>query len=112
MKMKNLKKSVRALTIALAVAVGTVTAQATGGLGSSTVVTGTRNLINDATTILAGMSIAIGGGFMTYFLIRRGMADETDGKMWQKRAITAAVCGIGGVLASGIIAVIAGYYGA
>ena len=111
MKLKNLKKSVRALTIALAVAAGTVTAQATGGLSGSTVVTGTRSLISDLTAVLTAMSITIAIAVVIYCLIRKSMADETDGKMWQKRAITAAVCGIAGALASGIIAVIAGYYG-
>ncbi len=83
-----------------------------GDLSSSTVVSGTTALVGDVTTVLAGMSIAIGGGAATYFLIRKSMSDEADGKVWQKRIITAIVCGIGGVLASGIVSLIASYYGA
>ena len=40
------------------------------------------------------------------------MADEQDGRTWQKRMVTALICGIGGAIASSIVALIAGYYGA
>ncbi len=83
-----------------------------GDLGSSTVVTGTKQLISDITTVLAGISLSVGGGAFTYFLIRKSMADEQDGRTWQKRMVTALICGIGGAIASSIVALIAGYYGA
>ncbi len=110
---KTICKMLRFLPITAAAVLLFMTAAfaSDGGLGSSTVVTGTRNLIGDITKVLTGLSLSIGGGLMAYCLIRKGMADETDGKMWQKRAITAAICGILGALATSIIAVFAGYYG-
>lgn len=110
--MKKLRNGIRVLSVAITMAAATVSASAAGNLEGSTLVTGTTALINDITKVLAGMSIAIGGGAMTYFLIRKAMADETDGKMYQKRAITALICGILGVLAAGIVSLIAAYYGA
>lgn len=112
--MKRKTQGKRTLGGLLALAVSAMdfmlTARA-GDIGSSTVVTGTKKLVSDVTTVLAVLSLSVGGAAMAYFLIRKAMADETDGKMWQKRAVTALICGIGGALASGIVSMIAAYYG-
>ena len=45
-----------------------------------------------------------------YFAIRKGMADEQDGKMWQRRITNAIIWGVGGGLIAGIIALVSSYY--
>lgn len=101
----------RLVVVAALAAVMLIPAHA-GDLNSSTVVTGTKNFINDITLALTALSLGVGGAAFTYFTIRKGMADEQDGRVWQKRMVTSLVCGIGGAIASSIVALIAGYYGA
>ena len=38
------------------------------------------------------------------------MADEQDGKMWQRRITNAIIWGVGGGLIAGIIALVSSYY--
>lgn len=77
---------------------------------NSKIYTGLVELINDLTT--AGMIIcpAAGAVFALYYFIRRGMADEQDGKLWTKRIVTSLVCGVGGLLVSGIISLLTSYF--
>lgn len=79
-------------------------------LASSPIATGLVSLINDATTLLMvlGPVACITGGI--YFTIRRGMADEADGKMWTKRITTAVVCGVACLLVGALINVLVGYF--
>ena len=108
----NIKKRIaRIATFAAAVVGVSVFPAYAGDLESSPVVTGTRALINDVTTILIALSLVLGACAATYFIVRKSMADEADGKTWQKRAVTAIVCGVLGALMSGIVKVISGYYG-
>ena len=79
-------------------------------LADSKLVTGTNALVSDAQGILIGLSIVIGGGFATYYFIRKGMADEHDQPMWKKRIIGAGLCTVGAVLASTVLPIIVGYY--
>lgn len=81
------------------------------GLTDSTIVTGTQQLLTDATTVLAILCPVVCGLVAIYFAIRRGMADEQDGKMWTRRITTAIICGVGGGLISATIALVASYYG-
>lgn len=83
---------------------------AAGEFASSNAATGTMALIHDLTLWLTALGPIVGGLFAIWFTIRRSMADETDGKQWTKRIITAVICGVGVMLISGIIAVITGYY--
>lgn len=77
---------------------------------NSKIYTGFVDLISDLTT--AGMIIcpAAGALFALYYFIRRGMADEQDGKLWTKRIVTSLVCGVGGLLVSGIISLLTSYF--
>jgi len=79
-------------------------------IADSTFGVGTKNLINDVFKYLVVLSPLTGGAFAVYFVIRKGMADEQDGKMWAHRIKTAIACGVGGCLVSGVIAVITSYY--
>lgn len=113
---KNLKENLKNLYTkfpVLGAVVQSVSVSIHGGdLAGSDLVTGTKALISDISTILAGMSISVGIVFVIYCLIRKAMADEADGKQWQKRALTAGICGILGTIAAGIVSIIAGYFGA
>lgn len=80
-------------------------------LNSSTIVTGTKQLLADVMTALTVLCPTVCGVFAIGFAIRRGMADEQDGKMWTRRITTAIVCGVAGGLISGAIALVASYYG-
>ena len=81
-----------------------------GNFANSTFATGTQRLLSDVGTWLIIIGISVGGVSAVVCLIRRAMADETDGRMWQKRAITAVLCGVGVSLVGGIITMISSYY--
>lgn len=109
MKKELSKKDMSALwTSVLAPALLTV--QASAGIADSEIGTGLKTLISDASTyvtILCPLTGALAAG---YFAIRRSMADEQDGKMWEKRIRTSIFCGVGGGLASLVIALLASYF--
>lgn len=87
------------------------TAPAGGGdFANSTFATGTKKLLEDVSGWLIGIGIAVAGISAVVYLIRRSMADEADGKMFQKRVITAIICGVAVSLVGGIIALISSYY--
>ena len=80
------------------------------GLQSSAIYTGFVNLLNDLTTALMVVCPISGTVAALYFMIRRSMADEQDGKMWTKRITTAIICGVGGMLVSGLISLLTSYF--
>ena len=82
----------------------------TNDLDNSTVVTGFKKLMADVTKILVYVCPGVGGAAAVYFLIRRSMSDEQDGKMWMRRIYLAVGCGVGGGLVSGIISLISSYF--
>lgn len=79
-------------------------------LSSSTVGTGIKNMLNDASSFGIVICPIVGGAAAVYFLIRRSMADEQDGKMWMRRIWIAIICGVAGCLVSGIISLISSYF--
>ena len=95
--------AVTALTLALPV-------NAAGGLQGSNLYTGAMALVNDITTGLTVLCPLVGGAAALVFVIRRSMADEQDGKMWSKRITTAVICGVAGMLVSGLIALLTSYF--
>lgn len=95
-----------------AFAVDESTPGGTGNFANSEIATGTQNLINDIGTWLIIICGAAGAASAVYCLIRRGMADDVDGKMWTKRCITAVICAVGGALVGGVVKLISSYYGA
>jgi Na+/H+ antiporter NhaA len=109
--MKQIKRIRKTLTSAALVAVLLfTTAHAAGGFESSTLATGTKKLIQDVMNWLVIICPIAGGAAGVTFLIRKGIADEQDGKMWMKRFWVAVACGVGGALVSGIISMLASYY--
>lgn len=89
------------------------TAATTGGsFASSALAQGTKNLISDISVWFIVICALAGTASAVYCLIRRGMADEVDGKMWTKRCVTAVICAVAGALIGGIVSLIGSYYGA
>ena len=80
------------------------------GLQESNLYTGAMALVNDITSALTVLCPLVGGAAALVFMIRRSMADEQDGKMWTKRMTTAIICGVGGMLVAGIIALLTSYF--
>lgn len=87
----------------------TKTAVATG-LIDSTLFKGAMNLLNDATTAATLACPILAGLCAIVFVARRSMADEQDGKLWSKRITIAITCGVGGMLVSGVIALLTSYF--
>lgn len=87
------------------------TEPASGGFASSDLATGTANLLSDVSGWLIGIGLTVGTLAAVYFLIRKSMADEVDGKMWNKRLVTAIICAVAVALVGGIISLISSYYG-
>lgn len=89
----------------------TINAYATGSLNSSPLVTGTTRLLEDGTTILTGLVLAI----TVFFAIKNGIAwqtsDEQEKPIKKKAFINGIVIGIIVTTAAGLVRVILGYYG-
>ncbi len=71
---------------------------------------GLVNLFQDLSTWLVILSAAAGIAMAGYYIFRRIMADEQDGKLWEKRIKTAIICGVAGALVGGIVRLIASYF--
>lgn len=99
----------RIALIAAAVCLLAVPASA-GGLADSTLGVGVRQLFSDVSSYLMILCPTAGGAAAVYFAIRRAMADEQDGKLWEKRIKTAIICGVGGCLASALISALSTYF--
>lgn len=83
---------------------------ASSDIASSPIGQGLTRLFQDLSTWLIVLAPIVAGGIAVYFIIRRSMADEQDGKLWEKRIKTAIVCGVAGALVGGIIKLIASYF--
>lgn len=100
----------RKLTCVAAALLLLITPAFAGDLSTSTIGAGIKAMIQDLTLYLTILSPLIGALFAGYFIMRRAGADEQDGKMWTKRIYTAIGCGVAGMLVSGLISVISGYF--
>lgn len=110
MKKGNIKALLRRCAAAVTTCLTLATAAMAEGVADSTIVTGTTRLLSDLSTALMILCPTVSGVVAIYFAIRRSMADETDGKMWEKRIKISIICAIGGPLLIGLISLIAGYY--
>lgn len=79
-------------------------------ISSSPIGVGLSNLFSDLSTYVIVLSPTVAGVAAVYFVIRRSMADDQDGKLWEKRIKTAVICGVAGALVGGIIKLIASYF--
>lgn len=119
--MKNNTRILKQLIAFLSLAVLTVviypkccaagfTAMPLNKISESNIGQGVANLINDLTTWGMILCPSIGGLAAVLFVVKRGMADEQEGKMWNKRIVLAIACGVGGLLVGGIIKIVSSYF--
>lgn len=111
-KIKKIRNRIfAAISSFMAMTILTLSAFAEGGISSSIIATGTKNLIADVSSWLTGIAIAVTAVVCVYLFIRRAMSDEQDKKQWDNRLKITAVSGIGAITATALIGVIAGYFG-
>lgn len=112
-KVKNKGKYLLALmTTFLTLTLPTQIAMASGGdIGSSDFAKGFQKLLEDLTKWLIIIAPIVTGCLLIYLFIRRGSADEHEQKTWNKRIVSALVCGILAVGASLVIKMFSGYFG-
>ena len=80
------------------------------GIAESNLGAGITKLLNDLSTWLIILAPSAAGAAAVYFVIRRSMADEQDGKLWEKRIKTAIICGVAGALVGGVIKLLSSYF--
>lgn len=83
---------------------------AVGDIANSQLGQGISSMLDDISTWLIVLCPVAGGLAAVYFFIRRSMADDQDGKLWEKRIKIAIVCGVAGALVSGVIKLISSYF--
>ena len=88
----------------------TMSGFAQGNFANSVIVTGTKNLIADVSSWLTGIAITVTAVVCVALFIARGLSDEQDKKMWDKRIKTTIVSGILAITITSLIGVIAGYF--
>ena len=111
---KNKKKPVKTLskklTALVAAASLLLTPAHAAGLMDSKIVKGLINLINDLSSLMIVLSPVIAGAVFGWCMVRKNAAsatdEDSDAKMWQKRAFTAVVGGVG----STIITLVTSYF--
>ncbi len=108
--MGKVKRFLKTAIPAVLVTMSMVVPASADNLSSSTVGTGIRNMLNDVSSFGIVLCPIVGGAAAVYFLIRRSMADEQDGKMWMRRIWIAIICAVAGCLVSGIIALFSSYF--
>ena len=79
-------------------------------LENSTFYKGLMNLLQDIS-----LAVTIGGPLICVicagvFLARRSMADEQEGKMWNKRIATALICAVAIGLVAGLVTLLTSYF--
>ncbi len=104
------KRIALAAYMALSAVLVAMPVAAAGGLEGTSLVTGTKELVNDATSILLVLAPIIGICVSAYFLIRRGAADEMDAKKWENRLKVALISMIGVVVLSATVKAILNYF--
>lgn len=106
-KIKETIGKIKFVAIAMICMVTSVYAEA---IDESKLATGTKQLIEDVTSYMTGIGIAVTVLMVVYCLIRRNMADEMDHRKWQQRMTVSGISGIGIVVASSVINIIFSYY--
>ena len=105
-------KKIRTILCSVSAIIGALItpAFASGGIADSQLGKGLTNLINDVSLYLVFICPIVGGAAAVYFMTRRSMSDENDGKLWEKRTKVAVGCAVGGLLVSLIINLISSYF--
>lgn len=108
--MKKYNKFFRVLVMTVIATVLLAVPAAANNIQNSTIYKGIVQMLNDASTALLVICPIAGGLAALYFVIRRSIADEQEGKSWTKRITTAIICAVAGMLVSGLIALITSYF--
>lgn len=108
-ELKSIKGKITFILLLLYMKMSNLSVKA-GALKDTKLATGTIKLIDDATTILLGLVLAIGVLLGLYFFIRKNAADEQEQPRWDKRLKTDIFCTIGGTVFSAVLKVVVGYY--
>ncbi len=115
--MNKIKRKINKVTtgimmmLTLAVSnVSIVFAKGEADISKTILFTGTKNLVSDVQKGLLGLVAVIAITLFIYFMIRYKMADDTDNKMWKKRAIGTVIAAVCAVVAVVIIPVVLSYY--
>lgn len=82
-----------------------------GGLESSQLVVGTRNLLQDGTTVLTGLVGAITAFIAIKNAIAWNTAGDQDKPVAQKKFVKDLGIGVIGTVIVGLVSIILGYYG-
>lgn len=80
-------------------------------LNDSILVTGTKQLIQDATTAAMVIALLIGIFFLVYYSMLKSGSDDMDQKMYGKRQRNVLICVAIAELAAIIIKLFLSYYG-
>lgn len=107
---RNAKKLMAAVTAFMMVTLPNAVAHASGDIGNSAFAKGFQKLLDDLTKWLIIIAPIVTGCLLIYLFIRRGAADEHEQKQWNKRIISALVCGVLAVGASLVIQMFNGYF--
>lgn len=86
-----------------------ITASA-NNLADSEIGQGIRKIVTDVSGFLIILSPLVGAVAFAFCMVRKGMADEQDGKMWQHRGQTAIICGVAGMLGMAVVNLLSSYF--
>ncbi len=81
-----------------------------GNLNNDKVVTGTKSLLNDATTAVKAIGGTAAALAAVYFFIRKSAADEQDQKTWNRRIMIAVISAVGIIVIGTLIQTVIKYY--
>ena len=79
-------------------------------INSSILVTGTIKLLNDLITALTGIALLVATVMGFYYLAKKSVCDEQEGKMLSRRFIIALGCCVMITLVKVVIQLITSYY--
>lgn len=110
MKKQLNKKVIKWTSLAAAFTSLLTTNACAANLAGSQLGSGITKMINDAANYLTVLGPVVACVAAIYFFIRRSMADEQDGKTWNRRIIVSIICGVAVALVSGIISLVSSYF--
>ena len=103
-------RAVLMLVVILAVSSAFTVSSYVGSLENDKVVSGSKKLLKDATTVFQTLGGIICVLAAIYFFIRKAHADEQDQKMWKNRLAISLISAVGIVTVGGIFQTILSYF--
>lgn len=71
---------------------------------------GAKAIVDDATSTLLILAPIVATCCCIYFLMRKSGADEHQAQMWNKRIVTAIICGVAVFLVAGAMSLFTSYF--